>query len=361
MNKDDRARHDQLLKELKKFDSQKPSVPTAMALEENGKLPKTFVLRRGELRNPGDEVQPGWLTILSPGCREEPAPVKAPVVNTSGRRTALANWIASPNHPLTARVMVNRLWQHHFGKGIVATPNDFGVRGMAPTHPELLDWLATEFVERGWSVKQMHRLMLLSATYQQSTTAAPDTVKKDPTNALIGRMNRLRLEGEIIRDSLLFLSGRLNLKAGGPGVFPPIPPEAASGGKDWKASADPADHVRRSVYIFARRNLRFPFLEPFDVPDSNQSCPGRERSTTAPQALALLNAPDVTAAAKALAQRLEREAETTDERIARAYYLLMGRAPTAVESRLARGFLAEAPLSELCRALFNVNEFIYLD
>jgi hypothetical protein len=257
--------------------------------------------------------------------------------------------------------MVNRLWQHHFGKGIVATPNDFGMRGMAPTHPELLDWLATEFVERGWSIKQMHRLMLLSATYQQATTAAPDTVKNDPMNALWGRMNRLRLEGEIIRDSLLFLSGRLNLKGGGPGVFPPIPPEAAAGGKDWKASADPADHVRRSVYIFARRNLRFPFLEPFDVPDSNQSCPRRERSTTAPQALALLNAPDVTAAAKALAQRLEKETETTDERIARAYHLTMGRAPTAVESRLAREFLAEAQLSELCRALFNVNEFIYLD
>jgi uncharacterized protein DUF1553 len=271
----------------------------------------------------------------------------------------LANGIASPDNPLTARVMVNRLWQHHFGRGIVATPSDFGLRGTPPTHPELLDWLASEFVERRWSMKQMHRLMLTSATYQQATTSA-HSVKRDPTNALFGRMNRLRLEGEIIRDSLLAVSGRLNSKAGGPGVFPPIPPEAA-GAKDWKASADPADHVRRSVYVFARRNLRFPFLEPFDVPDSNQSCPQRERSTSAPQALALLNSSDVAAAAKALAARLEKEAGTNDERVTLAYRLTLGRTPSEVERQIAREFLAESPLSEFCRALFNVNEFVYLD
>jgi len=315
----------------------------------------------GELRSPGDEVQPGWLTILTPGLRSEPAKFTAASPRSTGRRSALAGWIARPDHPLTARVMVNRLWQHHFGRGIVATPSDFGVRGTAPTHPELLDWLACEFASRGWRVKQMHRLMLLSSTYQQATTAPPDTAKKDPTNALFGRMNRLRLEGEIIRDSLLAVSGRLNRKAGGPSVFPPIPAEAATGGQQWKASADPADHVRRSVYIFARRNLRFPFLEPFDVPDSNQSCPKRERSTTAPQALALLNATDVSTAAKALAARLEKEAKSTDERITRAYSLTLGRAPSDTERKLSREFLAEAPLSEFCRALFNVNEFVYLD
>jgi hypothetical protein len=256
--------------------------------------------------------------------------------------------------------MVNRLWQHHFGRGIVATPSDFGLRGTPPTHPELLDWLAMEFVAREWSLKQMHRTMLLSATYQQSTEATPEAAKKDPANALFGRMNRLRLEGEIIRDSLLAVSGRLNRKAGGPSVFPPIPPDAA-GARDWKASADPADHVRRSVYIFARRNLRFPFLEPFDAPDSNQSCPKREQSTTAPQALALLNADDVSAAAKALAARLEKEAGTIDERVTLAYRLTLGRPPSDTERRLSREFLAESPLSELCRALFNVNEFVYLD
>jgi hypothetical protein len=362
LNKDDKARHATLQQELKKFDARKPTLPTAMALQEAGKAPKTFLLRRGELRNPVEEVQPGWLSVLSPGMRGEPAPIKAPTSNSSGRRTALANWIASPNHPLTARVMVNRLWQHHFGRGIVATPNDFGLRGERPTHPELLDWLACEFASpakgEAWSIKRMHRLMLLSATYQQATT---DNSKKDPANALFGRANRQRLEGEIIRDSLLAVSGRLNPKMGGPGVFPPIPPEAGVSAKQWKASADPADHVRRSVYIFARRNLRFPFLEPFDVPDSNQSCPQRERSTTAPQALALLNSSDVVAAAKALAARLEKDATDTDARITLGYRLTLGRMPTDTERRLSREFLEQSPLREFCRALFNVNEFVYID
>jgi hypothetical protein len=174
-------------------------------------------------------------------------------------------------------------------------------------------------------------------------------------------MNRLRLEGEIIRDSLLAISGRLNRQQGGPGVFPPIPAAALEGFKGWTASRDPADHVRRSVYIFARRNLRFPFLEAFDLPDSNLSCPKRERSTTAPQALALLNADDVLAAAQGLAARLNREAETTDDRITLAYRLTLGRQPTVVEWKMAQEFLAQSPLSELCRALFNVNEFVYLD
>jgi len=362
LSKEERARQEQLQQELKQFDKHKPApLPTAPALHETGKSPKTFLLKRGELKNPGDEVQPGWLTILSPGHRAEPVPIKAASATATGRRTALASWIARADHPLTARVMVNRLWQHHFGRGIVATPSDFGLRGIPPTHPELLDWLATEFVARGWSVKQMHRVMLSSATYQQTTSASPDTARKDPANALFGRMNRLRLEGEIIRDSLLAVSGRLNRKAGGPSVFPPIPPEAMKGAKEWKASADPADHVRRSVYIFARRNLRFPFLEPFDLPDSNQSCPQRERSTTAPQALALLNSTDVVAAAKALAARLEKDATGTDERITLAYRLTLGRVPTDAERRLAREFLVESPLHEFCRALFNVNEFVYLD
>jgi hypothetical protein len=326
-----------------------------MGLRETGRAVKTFVLRRGELSNPGDEVEPGWPAVLSPGFRAEPAPV------TNGRRTALADWLARPDNPLTARVMVNRLWQHHFGRGIVPTPSDFGVRGERPTHPELLDYLATEFVARGWSIKEMHRLMLLSATYQQGTTAVPEALAEDPTNRLFGRMNRLRLEGEAIRDSLLAVSGRLNPRAGGPGVALPVPREALAGAREVKASADPADHVRRSVYLFARRNLRVAFLEPFDPPDPSQSCPQRERSTTAPQALALLNADDVTAAARALATRLERTVPSPEERITLGYRLALGRRPTDAEASLAREFLRESPLHEFCRALFNVNEFVYLD
>jgi hypothetical protein len=367
MTKEQQTELANLLQELKQYDNQKPkALPTAMALAETGKSPKTFILRRGELKNVGEEVFAGWPMILSPGLRVEPAAIKAPSMSTTGRRTALANWIASSEHPLTARVMVNRLWQHHFGRGIVATTSDFGVRGERPTHLELLDWLAIEFGEpspvRGrlstpWSLKNMHRLMLLSFTYQQSTKLNPE----DPDNRLFSRMNRLRLEGEIIRDSLLAVSGRLSKKLSGPSVLPPLPAEAAVSAKDWKASVDPADHVRRSVYIFARRNLRFPFLEPFDVPDSNSSCPKREQSTTATQALVLLNASDVTAAAKALAARVEKDTAALEERVTLAYRLTLGRTPNDAERRIAREFLQESPLSEFCRALFNVNEFVYLD
>jgi hypothetical protein len=203
--------------------------------------------------------------------------------------------------------------------------------------------------------------MLTSATYRQSTQTTAAARAQDPENRLLSHMNRLRLEGEVIRDGLLAVSGRLNEKMGGPGVFPPIPPEALVGFKGWPTSPDPRDHVRRSVYIFARRNLRFPFLEAFDLPDSNLSCPKRERSTTAPQALALLNSSDVLAAAQALADRLQQEASSDDERIIRAYRLTLGRRPTETERAAARDFLKQSPLNELCRALLNVNEFVYID
>jgi hypothetical protein len=352
MTAEDRAKHKELQDRLKQCEPRKPAaLPVAMGLANAaGAPPKTFVLERGELGSPGDEVVPGFPLVL-----------RAPAPTTPGRRTALANWLSAPANPLTARVLVNRLWQHHFGRGLVATPNDFGIRGERPTHPELLDWLATEFVEHGWSVKHLHRLLLLSATYRQSSKPSPAALARDPENRLFSRMNRLRLEGEIIRDSLLVVSGRLNRKPGGPGVFPPLPAEALQGFKGWTASPDPRDHVRRSVYIFARRNLRFPFLEAFDLPDSNLSCPKRERSTTAPQALALLNTSDVLEAAKALAARLTLEGQTPDERVTHAYRLILGRRPSEAELAAARDFLRESPLSELCRALFNVNEFVYLD
>ncbi len=362
MSEPDRARQKQLQDQLAKFESNKPApLPTAAGLQNGTKVPKTFLLKRGELSNPGDEIQPGLPIILSPGHAELPIPVQPPAPETTGRRSALAGWVASPDNPLTARVLVNRLWQHHFGRGIVATPSDFGLRGQRPTHPELLDWLATEFVARGWSIKSMHKLMLTSATFRQATVATPQALSQDPANDLFGRMNRLRLEGEIIRDSLLAVSGRLNSKMGGPGVFPPIPGETKLGAKDWKVSADMADHTRRSVYIFAQRNLRFPFLDAFDLPDSNQSCPQRERSIAAPQALALLNASDVVRAAEALATQLTGEATSIKERIAHAYRQVLGRRPTDTEMALSREFLGHSPLSELCRALFNLNEFVYLD
>jgi hypothetical protein len=360
MSAPERAHHKSLSEELRKFDAKKPSQPVVIGMQNARAAPRTFLLERGELSEPGDEVKPGSPIVMTVAGKA-PAAELPGNAGPAGRRAVLAGWLTDPGNPLTARVLVNRLWSHHFGRGIVATPSDFGVRGSPPTHPELLDTLAVEFVAGGWKIKSMHRLMMLSATYRQSTKASPEALAADPENKLFSRMNRLRLEGEIIRDALLFVGGRLNTKMGGPSVFPPVPADVLKGSKGWTTSPDPADHTRRSVYIFARRNLRFPFLEAFDLPDSNLSCPKRERSTTAPQALALLNSTDVTASANALAGRVATEAKTTDEQIALAFRIALGRRPSEAEAARCREFLTQSPLSELCRALLNVNEFVYLD
>jgi len=358
MPADDRAKLSDLQGRLKRFDFKRPApMPVAMGLSDaSGPAPKTRVLEGGELKNPTVEVPPGFLAVLSPGGMGNPAAVE-PAGASTGRRLALARWIASADNQLTARVIVNRLWQHHFGRGIVATASDFGLRGGRPSHPELLDWLAIDFVESGWSFKRMHRLMLISETYRQSTSARAG----DSDNTLFSRMNRLRLEGEAVRDSLLMLSGRFNSSMGGPGVVLPEAAAASGGARAATVTADPRERDRRSVYLFARRNLRHPFLEAFDLPDSNLSCPRRERSTTAPQALALLNAAEVSAAAKAMSERLEREVNLSEERVELAYRLTLGRSPTSAERDRATAFLRESPLGELCRALVNLNEFVYLD
>ena len=344
------------------------SLPTTMALQSsNGPVARTFVLGRGDYNNPTVEVHPGVPAVICGGSRTQAA----------AGRTQLADWIASSSNPLTARVMVNRIWQHHFGRGLVATPSDFGTRGSRPTHPELLDWLAQEFIARGWSVKAMHRLILASATYQQSSVAGRESFTRDPENKWLARQNRIRLEGEAVRDSLLAISGRLNARMGGPSVAPPIASEITRTSKNWTPTAVQTDHMRRSVYILARRNLRFPFLEVFDAPDNNLTCPERGRSTTAPQALTLLNSDEVMDAARATAARLLKEAGSTARRMDRAFRLILGHAPTAKECRLAREFLNEsagrrgdaagpeqltaADWAELCRALFNLNAFAYVD
>ncbi|HEV8542237.1 MAG TPA: DUF1549 and DUF1553 domain-containing protein [Verrucomicrobiae bacterium] len=328
----------------------KPSpLPKAMTLA-CGEPTKTFVLHRGDYNHPEEEVEPGFPTILANSTA-----LKTPV---SRERTALAEWIASRNNPLTARVMVNRIWQHHFGRGIVGSPSDFGTRGDKPSHPQLLDWLASEFMDHGWSIKHLHKLMLMSATYRQQSGGE---IAADPENRLLSHMDRSRLEGEVIRDSLLAVSGQLNPQMGGHGVFPPIPKELFQGATGWTPSKSSEENCRRSIYIFARRNLRFPFLEVFDAPDNNLSCPVRERSTTAPQALTLLNADDVVTAARLTAERLAKSGRSRDEQLVQAYRLILGRLPTAKETDLGRNFLAQYPLDEFCRALFNLNDFVYVN
>ncbi len=312
MSGEQKSRRKRLLEELKKIPKPPPLAVTMSLANTNGASPKVFVLHRGDYSQPGEEVQAGFPAILRSSRREEAHDTKSEIRNPKSEigasRTALADWLVSPDNPLTARVMVNRLWQHHFGRGLVATPSDFGTRGARPTHPELLDWLAAELVEpvealkrssvepgkrtaasnafndstiqrfngstvQRWSLKHIHRLILNSATYQQSCEASRDALARDPDNKLFSRQNRVRLEGEAIRDSLLAISGRLNPAMYGPSVSPPVPADITKTSKNWTASPDPADHTRRSIYIFARRNLRFPFLEAFDAPDNNLGSP----------------------------------------------------------------------------------------
>ncbi len=350
LSPEEREKQKQLQAQLKTLERLKPApLATTLALAD-GPAAKTYLLLRGDLSNRGDEVLPGYPVALTADHASKSA---------GQNRRELAGWLTNPDNPLTARVLVNRLWQYHFGRGLVSTPNDFGVRGQPPTHPELLDWLACEFVSSGWSIKHMHRLLLTSAGYQQSTLASGETQRLDPDNRLWTRMLRTRVEGEVVRDCLLAASGELDCRLGGQSVLPAVPAGAIQGSQGWKPSGDARDHHRRSVYILARRNLRFPFLEAFDAADSNQSCPVRERSTTAPQALALLNAEITSEAARALDAQLNARSSTPTERLRQAYRLILSRWPTADEQVRATRFLEQSPSTELYRALFNLNEFLY--
>ena len=381
MSPDDRSRHGALKESLALF-PKPPPLPMTLALQNPTQATNTTrILLRGDYNRPGEVVKPGFPEVLrgrtsskeasssarlraglSPTAAASPpeSPEEAGLHPPEGRM-ALADWVASPSNPLTVRVMVNRLWQHHFGRGLVPTPSDFGTHGGRPSHPELLDWLAGELTARGWSLKEMHRLLLLSAVYQQSSRATPETLARDPENQLHSRRNRIRLEGEVIRDSLLAISGALNRRMAGPGVFPSLPEDVFKGASGWSVSKRLEDQQRRSIYVFARRNLRFPFLEVFDAPDSNLSCPERLRSTSAPQSLTLLNAAEVMAASEVTAARLIREASSGEGRLDLAYRLILGRPPGEKEKFLAQAFLEHAPWSELCRALFNLNAFVYVE
>lgn len=348
-----------LFAQLSNHEKRRPvSPPTARGIDELGQMSApTYVLKRGEFGVKGDEVSPGFPLVLS---RSKPSIRALP--NSSGRRTALAEWLTQPDHPLTARVMANRVWQAHFGKGLVATASDFGTMGDAPTHPELLDWLAHNLVSNGWSLKSLHRQIVVSSTYRQATKAGPGAREFDPTNASISHQNRRRLDGESLRDALLAVSGRLEPRLGGPGVFPPLPAELtklSSKGPAWPTSNSPTDQNRRSLYIFVRRNLRYPFFEAFDRPDTNASCPQRPVTTIAPQALSMLNSRLALDAADGLMKR----GQGSDRQVELAFEIALGRPPTTDETRDAHEFLASDPsrLRDLCLAIINTNEFIYVD
>ncbi len=334
--------------------------------EKGPRQPDSFLYARGDFRSPGMKLQPAFLPLANPG---ELKPSPAPGSHTSGYRTELANWLVSPGNPLTARVIVNRLWMQAFGTPLVATPSDFGKTGASPSHPELLDWLAAEFVKEGWSIKSFYRLLLTSQTWKQSSRQLEGDdqwsirLLNDPKNTCLTRFPRRRLSGEEIRDAMLLLTGSLNTKTGGPGVRPPLPAEITVTllKNQWPVTEDKSEHSRRSIYLFVRRNLRFPIFEVFDRPDGNASCARRHLSTTAPQSLILLNSDFSRRMAKQIADEIDSE---SSKGIQFAWTRILGHPPMEQELKLAEQFLKENPdggLSSLCLALFNSNEFVWLD
>lgn len=318
------------------------------------------VLKRGDWDKPGVAVSPRPLGVLSPEGSAELSP------DTSKPRTELARWLTAPRNPLTPRVFVNRVWQYHFGRGLVRTANDFGQNGARPSHPELLDYLTGYFLKHGWHVKPLHRLILLSSTYRQSSHSSLKEHSRtlDPDNALLWHFPRRRLASEELRDTMLAVSGRLNRRLGGPSVLVPVDQELVNqlyDPKQWQVTADRREHDRRSLYLLAKRNLQLPFMEVFDQPPALTSCSCREQSTHAPQALEMLNGRLANELAEAFAQRLQREAGTdVDCQIERAYLLAAGRRPTNEERRLSHDFLATQPLREFALAMFNLNAFLYV-
>ncbi len=385
----DRKKRTALRDRMHAMGADAPAPPARAWSLEEGKDPlMAHVLKRGDIHKRGKRVEPGspgFLGVAGPG---------------PNNRLGLARWLTRPGHPLTSRVIVNRLWQHHFGKGIVRTPNDFGLRADPPTHPELLDWLAVELVESGWSLKHIHRLIVLSSVYRQSGKAPGlrgGTV--DPDNRLLWHMPRRRLDAESLRDSVLAASGMLTPKMGGPMVRVPLEPEVydlifTEDEPDglWPVTRDTREHTRRSLYLFNKRTVRLPMLESFDQPDTLTSCAVRPVSTFAPQALILLNSPFMHQQAGAFAVRLTTEAgDDPKAQVTHAYRLALGRSPSKAELEVSLAFLSDqagllrdrlraletvalpdaipdgadpakvAALADLCLALLNRNAFVHVD
>jgi hypothetical protein len=321
----------------------------------------------------GETVQPGFPEVLGFAPPSIPAPSAS--AKSTGRRRVLADWMASPGNPLTARVMVNRIWQHHFGRGLVRSPNDFGFQGSRPTHPDLLDWLASYFMSGGWKLKKVHRLIMTSSAYRMGTGANPVALSADPENDLLWRFVMRRLTAEEIRDTLLSVSGQLNLKMFGPGVYVAIPEEILAGqsrpGHGWGLSS-PEERNRRSIYIHVKRSLLTPILESFDLAETDRTTPVRFASVQPTQALGMLNGRFLQEQAGHLAERLDREFPGDLERqLRRAFYLATSRDPSASEVErgldlvrqleTANGLTRRSALECFCLLAMNLNETLYLD
>ncbi len=360
-----KEKHAALKAEIDALEKQKPRrLPTARAIGERGRVPaEVFFLHRGSPDARGSVMKPGVLSVAS--RTEWTFAEPPPDAKSSWRRRGFAEWLVSKDNPLTSRVMVNRLWQHHFGEGIVRTPSSFGKMGERPSHPELIDWLASEFISKGWSLKAMHRLMLTSQTYRMASTDTSANYAIDPENRQFWRMPRLRLEAEVIRDNILAAAGTLDRTVGGTSIFPYIDPDLfeKSSKRDWlgKPDSDPSTW-RRSLYVYSKRSIRYPMFETFDQPNLVNSIDRRNRTTIAPQALILMNNQMVLFHAGKFAERVTREAGADAlAQIKRAVYLALGRPADAVELKSGLAFVKESPdgLTEFCHVLLNLNEFLY--
>ena len=335
-------------------------------------VPTSRVMIRGEYDNPGEVVEAGFPSVVT--GHQKPAAIRLDPFKrwpTRSRRMALAKWIASPNNPLTARVMVNRLWHWHFGRGIVNTPSDFGALSDGASHQKLLDWLAVQFVKNKWSLKAMHRLMVTSATYRQTSLHQNEKAKEvDPENILLWRFRRRRLEAEAVRDSVLTASGRLNTEHFGLPIFPPLPDDIEERVKysnsKWDTQHGPEGR-KRSIYIYQQRTLNMPFLQAFDSLVCDESRPRRRHSVTPLQALAMYNGNFVSGEAVHFAKRLQKEAGSDPaEQIDLAFQIALSRKPTNDETSqltklISQSESPEAGLAGVCRVLLNSNEFVYVD
>ncbi len=352
---------DKLAYELKRAQKRQPTLlPTISSVANDAaKRTEIHVLERGQSDKPKEVVGPRVLgVLLGSSDAEYPTDVATP-------KSLLAQWLIAPENPLTARVYVNRLWHYQFGSGIVSTPNDFGVNGGQPSHPELLDYLANELIRGEWSTKRLQRLIVTSSAYRQSAQNANSAQSTDGDNRLLAHFPRRRLTAEEVRDGMLAVSGRLNTAFGGESVMPPVKKELIDLLYDpaqWQVTSDKRQHDRRSVYLVAKRNLRLPFLEVFDQPDLQTSCARRQSSTHAPQALEMLNGEIASELALAYAERLKAESGNEPVKIVqRSFQLAAGRSPTAAEQELALNFLKTQPLEEFALAMFNLNAFLYVD
>jgi cytochrome c553 len=323
--------------------------------------PPSYFLIRGDAESHGSQMKPGFIQIAVHG--EHATEIPRPDGNTSGRRLALARWIASPQNPLTSRVIVNRLWQKHFGRGIVATLENFGKMGEQPTNQELLDWMAVEFMNRGWSIKQINKLMMMSEAYQMASAYDnPSNLKADLENRYLWRYRPQRLEAEIVRDSMLAIGGNINLAVGGEPIFPFIAADILVGqyrGK-WENTPEGPAAWRRGVYVYRRRSLPYPMFDTFDHPDMNVTSGARNVSTVPTQALTLLNNPFVLGQAKWLADRVRQEASDPYTQINLAYRLALARPATETEVSVGLDLIEKHSLESFTHVVLNLDEFMYM-